>query len=58
MDWSLQADSWLQSKGIDPYYSLFPARCNVLIAGMRSETLLLTVSQSRGNELQTGAGWM
>ncbi|CAL5226996.1 g9886 [Coccomyxa viridis] len=28
-----QADSWLQSKGIDPYYSLFPDRCNVLIAG-------------------------
>ncbi len=29
----LQADSWLQSKGIDPYYSLFPDRCNVLVAG-------------------------
>ena len=29
----LQADSWLQSKGIDPYYSLFPDRCNVIIAG-------------------------
>lgn len=28
-----QADSWLQSKGIDPYYSLFPDRCNVIIAG-------------------------
>ena len=28
-----QTDSWLQTKGLDPYYSLFDSRCNVLISG-------------------------
>ena len=42
-EWSLQADSWLQSKGIDPYYSLFPDRCNVLIAGAPSAALPIGV---------------
>ncbi|KAK9919148.1 hypothetical protein WJX75_009724 [Coccomyxa subellipsoidea] len=29
----IQTDSWLQTKGLDPYYSLFDSRCNVLISG-------------------------
>ncbi|EIE24916.1 hypothetical protein COCSUDRAFT_47007 [Coccomyxa subellipsoidea C-169] len=29
----IQADSWLQTKGLDPYYGLFESRCNVLISG-------------------------
>ena len=29
----VQTDSWLQTKGLDPYYSLFDSRCNVLISG-------------------------
>ncbi len=32
----LQADSWLQTKGLDPYYGLFESRCNVLISGAHS----------------------
>ena len=28
-----QTDSWVQSKGLDPYYSLFTERINTLVAG-------------------------
>ena len=30
----LQTDSWVQTKGLDPYYSLFDSRINALIAGV------------------------
>ena len=36
-----QTDSWVQTKGLDPYYSLFDSRINALIAGAHSLALLL-----------------
>ena len=30
-----QTDSWVQSKGLDPYYSLFTERINTLVAGAK-----------------------
>lgn len=30
-----QTDSWVQTKGLDPYYSLFTSRIDTLIAGQQ-----------------------